>query len=400
MPPASTRPRVLVATSNFPLRERGDMTGNFVVDPILALAGEVDHVVVAPLDTGLAARRERFAGRVDVHRFRYWPVRSQHALAYGQGIPAALATSWLARLQLLPFVVTFALTLLAHARHADVIHAHWLQNALLALPAARLTRTPLVVTLHGTDVTQFPSRFVRWALGRVDVVVSAHDDLLATARELQPATPRVRIRHLVEPQPLVADQVAEVRSRLGDGPLALFVARLSPERDPLTFVRAAPHLLAEVPGARLAVVGDGPLRDAVESEIDRLGLRERVHTFGYRADVWTFLSQADAFAAISDRNNAWVTAMVEAMRAGVPVVATSAGDTARALTDGHDALLVPVGDELALAEALRRLLTDEDLATRIAAGAHETLHREGFGVEDVRAATLALYRRLAAGVGP
>jgi glycosyltransferase involved in cell wall biosynthesis len=228
-------------------------------------------------------------------------------------------------------------------------------------------------------------------------VVSAHDDLLDTARQLRPGVPQVRIRHLVEPQPLDADEVAEVRARLGDGPLALFVARLSPERDPLTFVRAAPAVLEEVPDARFAVVGDGVLRTQVESEIDRLRLGERVHTFGHRADVWTFLSQADAFAAISDRNNAWVTAMVEAMRAGVPVVATTAGHTARALTDGQDALLVPVGDERALARALVTLLMQEDLAAGIAAGAIRTLEREGFGPGAVRDATLELYRSLAAG---
>lgn len=389
------RPRVLVVTSHFPLRRRGDVTGNFVVDPLLAVADEVDIEVLAPLDQAVAARRERFAGRLEVHRVQYcWPRRAQR-LAYGFGIPTNLRRSPVAWLQLPLFASAMATAIWRRARHADVIHAHWLPMAALAWPARLRWRVPVVVTLHGTDVTQFPRWWVRLLLRTVDEAVSSHEDLLRTVAELAPTLPRSRIRHLVEPQPVDEVLAAELAARFGTSPVVLFVARLSPERDPVTFVRAAPHVLTAVPDAQFAVVGDGPLRSVVAAEAARLGVRDRVHLFGHQAEVWTFLRAAHVFCALSDRNNIWVTAVVEAMRAGVPVVATTAGDTARVLRDGHDALLVPVGDPEAVARAVVRLLTDPALARRVADAARATLDAHGFDPGLVRAQTVDLYRRWA-----
>ncbi|MBW3663063.1 MAG: glycosyltransferase [Actinobacteria bacterium] len=390
------RPRVLVVTTNWPLRRRGDRTGVFVYDPVKALEDEVDFTVVMPLDAQVAARSER-DGTVAVHRFGYWWPRRSQRLAHGDGIPSNLRQSRLAWVQLIGLVLATIVTTLRRSQGTDLIHAHWLPVAVLAWPAAKLRGVPLVVTLHGTDVTQFPDRIVAWSLRRVDVVVSAHDDLLAEAERLAPRTPRLRIRHLVEPQE--ADPEA-VRAVLGDGPIVLFVARLSPERDPVTFVRAARHVLDAVPAARFAVVGEGPERPAVEAEIARLDLGDAVTVFGHRPDVWSFLRAATAFGALSDRNNAWVTAMVEAMVAGVPVVATTAGATAEALHDGEDALLVPVGNPEAVGAAFARLLTDPGLAQRIAAGARRTLEDEGFDPAHVRRQMSQLYRDLADGTLP
>lgn len=386
---------MLIATTNFPLRRRGDRTGNFVVDPILALADRLDQVVLTPLDDHLAARRERFAGAIEVRRFGYWWPRRAQALAQGDGIPTNLRAGWLPRLQLLPLLVVFAWQILRHARDADVVHAHWLPVAVLALPARWRHGTPIVVTLHGTDVTQFPDAAVRWALRRVDVVVSAHDDLLATVARLAPEVRTERIRHLVEPQPVDPAEAADAAALLGEAPLGLFVARLSPERDPVTFVRAVPAALTVAPAARFAVVGDGPLRAEVEAEVARLGLGDRIAVLGHRADVWTFLGRAGAFTALSDRNNVWVTALVEAMRAGVPVVATTAGATADALRHDHDALLVPVADPGAVGAAMGALLADPVRGKRIAAAAHDTLAREGFAPDAVKHATVALFTDLA-----
>lgn len=389
-------PRVVVATSQFPLHRRGDVTGNFVVDPVLALGERVDFRVVTPSDDGDAPRRADFEGRADVHRFRYWWPRRAQRVAYGWGVPTNLRESWAARLQLPAFLAAFVVTLLRHARWADVVHAHWLPVGLLALPCRWLAGTPVVVTLHGTDITQFPTWFTRFGLRRMDAVVTAHEDLHRDARALAPTVPIHQVRHLVEPQPVDDDTVSRIRARLGDGPVALFVARLSPERDPVAFVRAAAVALRQVPDARFAIVGDGPLREEVDATIAALGLEDRVVTFGYRQDVWAFLQVAEVFAALSDRNNIWVTAMVEAMRAGLPVVATTAGDTAAELTDGTDALLVPVGDADAIGTALARLLADDDLRSTIAEGASHRLDAAGFHPDRVTEQTMALYRELQA----
>ncbi len=391
--------RVLVATTNFALRERGDVTANFVVDPVMALGRDprVEVTVLAPLDDRIAAPREEFSPGVQMHRFSYWWPRRTMRLAYGQGIPTHLKSSWLARLQVVPFVVAFTLAILRDARRADVIQAHWLPVALLAFPARAIHGTPMVVTLHGTDITQFPSWFTKRILRRVDGIVTAHEDLRRAAAELAPDVPCHQIRHLVEPQHVPDAARDELAAWIGgaDVPVGVFVARFSPERDPVSFVRAVPHALALCPEAKFVVVGDGVLMPEVRAAVAGLDLDGRVLVTGYRSDVWTFLERGDCFAALSDRNNIWVTALIEAMRAGLPCVVTRSGDAETALTDGIDALLVDVGDAAQIGDAMGRLLADPEVAARIARGATAKLSSIGFDPEVVIEETVALYRGLA-----
>lgn len=389
------RPRVLVVTTNFPLRVRGDVTGNFVYDPIVALQDDVDFTVLAPLDPHHAARRESLGSSIAVHRFQYFWPRSAQRLAYGYGIPENLQTSRVAWLQLPFLCVQLVRWILRLARRVDVIHCHWLLTVPFALPARAVHGVPVIATLHGTDVNESPSWLLRAILRRCDLVVSSHDDLLERVRRLEPRVRAERVRHLIEPQPTDPAGEALLARALPDGPLVVFVGRLSPVRDPLTLVRAVPRLAEQVPGVRVAILGEGPQRPALEAEVARLGVGERVVLFGHRHDVWTFLRRADAFVALSPANNVWVTALAEAMTAGVPAVATRSGATAATLTDGHDALLVPVADAGALADALARVLTDRELAGRLAANARRTLATAGFDPAEVRERTLEAYRRSA-----
>lgn len=381
-----------MVTTNFPIRVRGDVTGNFVYDPVVELSDEVAFTVLAPLDPRHAARHEPLGRGVEVYRFQYFWPRAAQRLAYGYGIPDNLATSRLAWFQLPMLCLQLLRWTLRLARRVDVIHCHWLLTVPFVLPAARRYCRPIVVTLHGTDVNRSPAWLTRRLLRCCDLVVSSHDDLLDAVRRLVPEVETRRLRHLIQPQPLSADAEAQVRRHLGEGPKVVFVGRLSPVRDAMTLVRAAPHVLAEAPRVRFALLGEGPQRRALEKEIARLGLTGRVLLFGHRPDVWTFLHHADVFTALSPVNNVWVTALAEAMAAGVPAVVTASGVTADTLTDGHDALLIPPGDERALARAIVRLLRDQDLASRLAGGARTTLAAAGFEPDRVRQETLAAYR--------
>lgn len=393
------RPRVLVVTTNFPIRVRGDVTGNFVYDPIIALQDEVDFTVLAPLDASEAPRQEPLAPGVEVRRFQYFWPRSAQRLAYGYGIPENLQTDRSSWLQLPFLCLQFILWTLRLARTVDVIHCHWLLTVPLALPGARFHGKPVVATLHGTDINDVPRWILRLLLPRCDLLVSSHDDLLETVRRLAPDVPTRRIRHLIEPQSVDDEGVVALRRHVPEGaPLVVFVGRLSPVRDPLTLVKATPRLLEKVPDARVAILGEGPQRPALESEIERLDVRDHVVLLGHRPDVWTFLRHADVFTALSPLNNVWVTALAEAMTAGVPAVVTASGATPATLTDGHDALLVPTGEPEPLADALARVLTDRGLGERLAVNAGHTLAEAGFDPAHVRAQTLDTYRELAARV--
>src|SRR5207302_11103705 len=112
---------------------------------------------------------------------------------------------------------------------------------------------------------------------------------------------------------------------VGDGQLLLgTVTRLAPQKDPVTLIRAAALVMSRHPETRLVIVGEGPMQAAVEQQLCDLGITDRVQLLGVRRDVSKLLAAMDVFVLPSRWEGA-PRAIVEAMAAGVPVVATDVG---------------------------------------------------------------------------
>jgi glycosyltransferase involved in cell wall biosynthesis len=141
---------------------------------------------------------------------------------------------------------------------------------------------------------------------------------------------------------------------LRDGvPLIGTVARLKPEKGVRYFVEAAARIAKLHPEARFLVIGDGPERDALSALASRLGVP--VWFLGARGDVPEFVGFLDVFVLPSlSEGTPLVT--LEAMSAGVPIVATNVGGVPYQITDGRDGLLVPPRDPEAIATAVLRLI--------------------------------------------
>jgi glycosyltransferase involved in cell wall biosynthesis len=150
----------------------------------------------------------------------------------------------------------------------------------------------------------------------------------------------------------------------------------------------------ELPALRVAIAGEGRERAALEAEIARLGLRDRVHLTGFRRDVPALLAASDAFCMPS-LSEGLPFALLEAGSAGLPVIATRVGGMAELLEHGRTARLVPPGDPAALARELRLLVEDPDGAGATAR-ALRALIAERFGVERMIDRTLEEYAAAAA----
>jgi glycosyltransferase involved in cell wall biosynthesis len=174
-----------------------------------------------------------------------------------------------------------------------------------------------------------------------------------------------------------------------DDPVVGLVGRLVPAKAPEVFVRALALAVARVPGLRGLVVGDGPLRSELEAEARRLGLGASVVFAGVRHDVPELLPGLDALAFSSLREGLSM-AMLEAMAAGVPVVATDVGGTPELIVHGVTGLLVPPGRPESLADALVGLLEDEDGRDAIREAARRCVE-ERFSLGQMTAAHEALY---------
>ena len=180
---------------------------------------------------------------------------------------------------------------------------------------------------------------------------------------------RVRVLYgCAESSAADADGRAALRRELGcaqTDPIIGCVGRLVPEKQYPVLVQAFAQLARRRPAARLAIVGDGPERGRIAREIAAHQLADRVHLLGRRRDAGTLVGGFDVFA-LASRIEGLPIAVVEAMMAGVPVVATDVAGLPELIRHGHTGWLVPVHDAGALAAAMLRYLDDPDLARTMA----------------------------------
>jgi glycosyltransferase involved in cell wall biosynthesis len=145
-----------------------------------------------------------------------------------------------------------------------------------------------------------------------------------------------------------------------EGPLLLFVGRLVEHKDIPTLLRAMAQARPYLPGLRLAIVGDGPLRRQIQAEIDDEQLSGVAVLLGERGDVSALIDAADALVSSSVREGL-SNVVLEAMVGGRPVIASNAGGNVELVEHERTGLLFPVGDDTALASAIRLLASDTAL---------------------------------------
>jgi glycosyltransferase involved in cell wall biosynthesis len=150
------------------------------------------------------------------------------------------------------------------------------------------------------------------------------------------------------------------------------VANLRREKSHETLIAAAARLVREVPDLRLQFVGAGPRRAELEALVAARGLSAHVEFLGHREDVPALLAQADAYV-LPSRSEAFPNGAIEAMAAGLPVVASAVGGLLDLIEDGRTGLLVPPADDEALAAAVRSLIDDPARAAAIGSAAREAV---------------------------
>jgi glycosyltransferase involved in cell wall biosynthesis len=252
-----------------------------------------------------------------------------------------------------------ALTELHRLRGADVVHAHGYKAGALALPLARLSGTPLVVTWHNAVLAAgWSGRVGRVLQGVVargaDLTLGASGDLVREARargarhaELAPvAAPRL-------PPPGVPR--AAYRTELGlpaEAVVVVTVARLAPQKN-LELVLDVAAALVDRPEVHFVVAGQGPLHDALAQRVRRDG--SRVRLLGAVADMASLLGAADVMLLTSLWEARALVAQ-EALLAGVPLVSTRVGGIEELV--GEAAVLVELGDLPAAVAAVADLVDD------------------------------------------
>jgi glycosyltransferase involved in cell wall biosynthesis len=175
-------------------------------------------------------------------------------------------------------------------------------------------------------------------------------------------------------------------------PIVGHIGALSPSKGQRFLVDAAAIVVREMPEARFLVLGEGELHDVLEHQIRHLHLAQHVVLAGFRADVLGVLKGLDLFV-MSSVTEGLGTALLDAMAARRPIVATRAGGIPEVVVHGETGLLVPPRDAPALATGILELLRDPERRSRFAAAGFARV-RDLFSVDRMVEETLAVYARL------
>ena len=255
------------------------------------------------------------------------------------------------------------------------------KNNIMTLLCTRFTGIPAVVSVRGepkSEYYNFPMRFLAKTLFACAAGVIVQT---GAARDFFP--PVIRKKAVILKNPLNPAFVRERRTGRPDGRI-VSVGRVDANKNHALILRAFARIAPEFPDTSLVIYGDGEKRRELIGKAQELGLSNRVQFPGAVSDVAEKIRTASAFV-LSSGHEGMPNALIEAMCLGIPSISTDCpcGGPRELIEDGVNGYLIPVGDEEALADRLRRIFSDEEGAERM--GKQAALLLEEYRPERVNA---------------
>jgi len=249
----------------------------------------------------------------------------------------------------------------------DVIHTHLSYANILGTLTGRLSGIPVVGTLHSAGIDEHPAQAVRdrieiWAMryGMRSVIAVGPTVASVHGERLRGRPIEVIPNAVANAVQLTAEERSALRRQLtGDPqrPLVIAVGRLTPAKGYGDLITAFAGLHARQPEARLVIVGDGTECEALTQQIMAMGMQETILLAGTRNDVPRLLAASDLFVS-SSHWEGLPLAILEAMMAGLPIIATAVGDIPNVILP-DSGIVVPPHQPQTLASCIEELLVDE-----------------------------------------
>lgn len=276
------------------------------------------------------------------------------------------------------FALAAKLAELCQSVSLDLIHAHYsMPNAVVAQLARSALEAPppTVLTVHGTDVVPLGIHPSLAQITRVAVMDAVHW-----------TAPSAHLARLAERSFALPDRSVEIIPNFVDGDrfgpsracdkefIVIHISNFRPVKRPSDAVLAFAQLPSSMK-ARLLMVGDGPQRPEVQSLVRDLGLSDRVRFLGARHEVARWLERSHV-AIVPSESESFGLSALEAMAAGIPVLASRVGGLPEVVTDGRTGFLVEVGDISGFGARLQELAQSKELRARLGeAGRRDALKR-------------------------
>jgi len=275
----------------------------------------------------------------------------------------------------------------------DIVHTH---ASLSGRIAGRMAGCRVILTRHGLDIKNkgLIKRLIAYIIARIftDKIIAISRAVKINLIETGVPADMIKIIHngidlsrfdLIEPT---------LRLELGlsnDTTIIGVVARIVGEKGYEYILKAMPKVLELHPSALLVIVGDGPLKAQMQELAGKLGIYENTIFLGYRRDVEKLVADFDLFV-LPSINEGLGLSLLEAMALGKPVIATEVGGIPEVIKNGKNGLLIPPGDEKALAMAILKILSSKDFSRKLGQVAKETVY-EKFSAISMAQKTVELY---------
>ena len=262
----------------------------------------------------------------------------------------------------------------------DIVQSHNVKSHLFVRLLGLYRDYPWLAFNHGYTTRdlrdRFYNQFDRWSLRAAYRVITVCGAFAKQLERMGVAPERLRVQHnsvrpFVTPEPDVIEQIRG-QLRLGSEQVVLAVGRLSREKGHADLLRAMALLRQKGTACnfRMLIVGDGPERQNLVRLSGQLGISDAVVFAGHQLDVRPFYALA-TLLALPSHSEGSPNVVLEAMAAGIPIVATAVGGIVEILEDGQTGLVVAAHDPPAMAGGVRCILEDENLRTRLASAARE-----------------------------
>ncbi len=331
--------------------------------------------VLAPSYKGL---KSHFVDGVKIHRFRYAPASAED-LTGEEGAPSKIHQF---RYKVLTFFYivsgTLHLLYLHGTRRYDILHVHWpFPHGIFSSVAKKIFGGKVILNFHGACLLLAKKyKFVNTFLNRF---IKSADEIITnssfTASRVKAVYPRDAV---VIPYGTTFTPVENCADP--DSPLVLSVGRLIERKGFSYLVEAAGRVVKEVPKARFALVGGGPLLEPLRRQVKECGLENCVVVTGKvsQEELIDYYRQASLFVlpAIEDTKGdteGLGVVLIEALSCRIPVAASNVGGIPDVIIDGKTGLLFPQKDSDAIAEAISRILRNEELRQTLIRQGHDHL---------------------------
>jgi glycosyltransferase involved in cell wall biosynthesis len=266
------------------------------------------------------------------------------------------------RINTFRFSILFRLVRILKEHNVDIIHCHRHKSMVYGTIAAVLAKTPVVLShVHGLDRTRNMGRRLLnfFLFKRVNRIIGCARSVREDVLKNNWSVPREKISVLensVDYERFADVSISkEDAKRILGLPSDAFVfgtiGRLTPTKGQLYLIEAFAKVKQKLPKSMLLLIGDGRLENVLRAEASKTGFGKSIHFFGWRTDIPQILKALDVFV-LSSLAEGTTRAILEAMAAGVPCVATEVGGIQEIIIGNNVGLLVPPKDENALAEAM------------------------------------------------